>query len=68
MINRVLRRDPGSKDDLLPGMKTWPDNPEEAWYYLAVQEATNGHDFRRKDDGREKWTALTDSPAASAKT
>ena len=68
MINRVLRRDPSSKDDLLPGMKTWPDNPEEAWYYLAVQEATNGHDFRRKDDGREKWTALTDSPAASAKT
>ena len=68
MINRVLRRDPGSKDDLLPGMKTWPDNPEEAWYYLAVQEATNGHDFRRKDDGREKWTALTDSLAAPAKT
>ena len=59
MINRVLRRDPSSKDDLLPGMKTWPDNPEEAWYYLAVQEATNGHEFRRKADDHEKWTVLS---------
>ena len=59
MINRVLRRNPGSKDDLLPGMKTWPDNPEEAWYYLAVQEATNGHEFHRKADDHEKWTALS---------
>ena len=59
MINRVLRRNPGSKDDLLPGMKTWPDNPEEAWYYLAVQEATNGHEFRRKADDHEKWTVLS---------
>ena len=59
MINRVLRRAPGSKDDLLPGMKTWPDNPEEAWYYLAVQEATNGHEFHRKADDHEKWTVLS---------
>lgn len=57
MINRVLRRLPGSTDDLLPGMKTWPDNPESAWYYLAIQEATNGHDYTRRD-GTEKWTAL----------
>lgn len=54
MINRVLRRNPGSKDDLLSGMKVWPDNPEGAWYYLEVQEATNGHEFHRKADGHEK--------------
>ena len=60
MINRVLGRSPGSKDDLLPGMKVWPDNPETAWYYLSVQEATNGHSARRKADGHEKWIALTE--------
>ncbi len=59
MINRVLRRLPGSTDDLLPGMKTWPDNPEGAWYYLAIQEATNGHEFHRKADDHEKWTVLS---------
>lgn len=59
MINRVLGRSPGSKDDLLPGMKVWPDNPETAWCYLSVQEATNGHSARRKADGHEKWIALT---------
>lgn len=59
MINRVLRRNPGSKDDLLSGMKVWPDNPEGAWYYLEVQEATNGHEFHRKADGHEKWTVLS---------
>lgn len=59
MINRVLRHNPGSKDDLLSGMKVWPDNPEGAWYYLEVQEATNGHEFHRKADGHEKWTVLS---------
>lgn len=59
MINRVLRRNPGSKDDLLSGMKVWPDNPEGAWYYMEVQEATNGHEFHRKADGHEKWTVLS---------
>lgn len=59
MINLVLRRNPDSKDDLLSGMKVWPDNPEGAWYYLEVQEATNGHEFHRKADGHEKWTVLS---------
>ncbi len=59
LINRVLRRNPAGPDDLLPDMKVWPDNPEEAWYYLAIQEASNGHGYRRRDDGHERWTALT---------
>ncbi|WP_125116259.1 S-layer homology domain-containing protein [Agathobaculum sp. Marseille-P7918] len=63
MINRVLQRLPEDESDLLSNMQTWPDNLSSAWYYLAVQEATNSHDFDRKDDGvHEKWTALTANP------
>ena len=32
------------------------------WYYLAVQEATNSHDFTRKGDVHEHWTKLTADP------
>lgn len=61
LINRVLQRLPESTKDLLPGMKTFPDNQNtSAWYYLPVQEAANGHDYERKTDSiYEKWTALT---------
>ena len=60
MINRVLGRLPESEKDLLPGMKTWPDNADpSAWYYLTVQEATNSHSFERKEDGvHERWIKL----------
>ena len=62
IINRVLGRLPATADDLLPGMKTWPDNPESAWYYLHVQEATNSHSFERKADGvHETWEALLET-------
>lgn len=60
IINRVLRRVPASKDDLLADMIVWPDNMDTAaWYYLDIQEATNSHDFMKRADGSEKWTALT---------
>ena len=63
IINRVLMRLPESVDDLLPGMKTWSDNANtKAWYYLAVQEATNSHDFVYKNATYETWTALTRDP------
>ena len=62
MINRVLCRVPETEGDLLPGMITWPDNQPGTWYYLAVQEATNSHDYDRKDAIHEKWTALTEEP------
>ena len=59
LINRVLARIPESPQDLLDGMKTWPDNMNtDKWYYIPVQEATNSHDFERKANGSEKWTAL----------
>ena len=58
-INRVLGRLPGTADDLLDDMIAWPDNPPDAWYYLAVQEATNSHDYERKADTvHETWTGL----------
>ena len=58
-INRVLKRLPENESDLLDEMHHWPDNQPGSWYYLAVQEATNGHDYERKADGvHEKWTAM----------
>ena len=62
MINRVLCRIPEDGDDLLPGMKTWPDNQPGDWHYLAVQEATNSHDFQHKGEIHEHWTKLTADP------
>ncbi len=59
MINRVLNRVPETADDLLADMVNWPDNSDKsAWYYLAVQEATNSHDYEMKNHIYEKWTAL----------
>ena len=52
MINRVLCRILENEDDLLHGMNVWPDNQPGAWYYLAVQEATNSHDFKHKGEMR----------------
>lgn len=62
MINRVLCRMPQSVDDLLNDMTVWPDNHPTDWHYLAVQEATNSHDFDRKGEVNEKWTKLTSAP------
>lgn len=59
MINRVLNRVPENVDDLHADMVNWPDNNDKsAWYYLAVQEATNSHDYKMKNHIYEKWTAI----------
>lgn len=62
LINRVLCRMPETKADLLDSMTKWPDNQPGAWYYLAVQEATNSHTYEQKDSKYETWTALTVEP------
>ena len=62
MINRVLCRMPQDEKDLLRTMVVWPDNKPTDWYYLAVQEATNSHEFARKGAVNEKWTKLTSAP------
>ncbi len=64
LVNRVLNRIPESNEDLLDDMTRWVDNADaSAWYYLAVQEATNSHNYEMKADGvHEKWTVLTENP------
>ena len=58
LINRVLHRLPETEGDLLDYMITWPDNMDvDAWYYLAVQEATNSHFYARKENPvYEAWS------------
>ncbi len=59
IVNRVLNRIPESADALLDDMVKWPDNADtSAWYYLAVQEATNSHFYDRTDSNKEIWTEI----------
>ena len=63
LVNRVLNRDPESPEDLLEGMVEWPDNMDTgAWYYLALQEASNTHDYERETKPTEVWTVLLENP------
>lgn len=62
IVNRVLKRAP-EKDHLLDDMIEWPDNMNtRAWYYAAVQEATNSHEYyktkNKSGDEYEVWTEL----------
>ena len=64
LVNRVLNRLPEKSEDLLDDMIKWPDNADASvWYYLAVQEATNSHDYSDKSnaDKYEKWTKIRDA-------
>lgn len=64
LVNRVLNRMPEKSEDLLDDMIKWPDNADASvWYYLAVQEATNSHDYSDKSDADkyEKWTKIRDA-------
>ena len=64
LVNRVLNRLPENSSDLLDSMIKWPDNSDaSAWYYLAVQEATNSHAYsdKSKDDKYEKWTTIRET-------
>jgi uncharacterized repeat protein (TIGR02543 family) len=63
MINRVLCRIPEHTEDLLENMTVWPDNLDTTqWYYLAVQEATNSHEYQQKGEVYETWTQMTEDP------
>ena len=58
IVNNTLRRTP-CKEGLLPvsEMINWPDNAVSAWYYEAVQEATNSHEYSRASTtAKEQWT------------
>lgn len=64
LVNRILVRNPEQPSDLHTDMTTWRDNMDtNAWYYLAVQEATNSHDYESKQGTvYESWTTLTQTP------
>lgn len=65
LVNRMLGRDQLTVDGLLDSMTVWPDNMDtSAWYYLAVQEATNGHNFKQQNSV-ETWAELTVSPVGN---
>ncbi|MBQ7792377.1 MAG: S-layer homology domain-containing protein [Clostridia bacterium] len=57
MLNRFIKHGSLHADAI-----DWPDNPEDAWYYFAVQEATNSHDYNKHDDGiYETWPSLREN-------
>ena len=62
MLNRVLQRLPETEKDLLSGMRTFSDCQSSDWFYLAIQEATNSHDYIRRSDGYESWDELLPDP------
>lgn len=62
IVNRMLKRflmEDGHHSDAM----IWPDNPEDAWFHLAVIEATNGHHYERdENEVHETWPALRENP------
>ena len=69
VVNKLIGRLPGegttSFGAVADQMKTWPDNMDTtAWYYAAIQEATNSHDYERNAKwaaADEQWTALRET-------
>ena len=66
MINRVLERVPAKELRLLSRsiMLTFQDNNPGDWYYIAIQEASNSHEYQRsvyETTGDEMWTKLIDN-------
>ncbi len=66
MINRVLDRVPSEESHLLSRgvMQIWPDANPGDWFYLAMQEATNSHDYERNAKwaaADEQWTVLRET-------
>ena len=61
LINRVLYRyvhEDGLHDDMI----TWPDNTPDKWYYTAMQEATNSHDYIRFAIGHYETHVAIEDP------
>lgn len=57
MVNNALGRHT-EIGHMLPGMVTFSDNLDTSkWYYAAIQEAANAHDYEIVG-GTERWTAL----------
>ena len=61
IVNNTLRRTP-TREGISPmnghtDLNIWPDNMDtNKWYYAAVQEATNSHEYLAGD--KETWTDI----------
>ena len=63
LINNVLERQV-DEDGLLEDATSWNDCTPDDWCYYIVMEATNSHDWERRNSKSlvEDWTALTADP------
>lgn len=62
LINNVLYRFI-EEDGLHENVAKWEDNTPDKWYYTAVQEATNSHDYDREAIGEtEEMTKINPNP------
>ncbi len=57
LINNVLERSV-PEENIHPDAVFWPDMTSDDWYYEAVMEATNSHDYMYEEDGDELWTGM----------
>lgn len=56
IINRMLNRSV-DEEGMLDVVENWIDNPDGAWYYYQVLEATRSHEYERADgEVNETWT------------
>lgn len=62
VMNSVLGRKV-SKGNILPDAKQFTDLDEGKWYYEAMQEAINSHEYERIENNLERWIKITDSEA-----
>ena len=61
LINNVLNRHVDS-EGIHEDAKKWSDNKESDWFYHAVMEATNSHDYEKSTSADpENWTAITEN-------
>ncbi|WP_312832786.1 S-layer homology domain-containing protein, partial [Sedimentibacter saalensis] len=57
LINNVLER-LVPEENIHPDAMFWPDSTSDKWYFEAVMEATNSHDYIYEEDGDELWTGM----------
>ena len=57
LINNVLER-AVPEENIHPDAIFWPDMSSDDWYYEAVMEATNSHDYIYEEDSDELWTGI----------
>lgn len=57
LINNVLGRSVSKENIHMDALK-WSDTTETAWYYEAVIEATNSHEYNLDENKKELWIGI----------